>query len=107
MPQVGLNNYFEQFLEKESLFQNKKVLQANYIPEVIPHRKRQMEFVASILAVSLRNEKPSNLFIYGKTGTGKTTVIHHISESLIETAKKKDIPLKTIYVNCKLKKKHF
>ena len=104
MPQVGLNNYFEQFLEKESLFQNKKVLQANYIPEVIPHRKRQMEFVASILAVSLRNEKPSNLFIHGKTGTGKTTVIHHISESLIETAKKKDIPLKTIYVNCKLKK---
>jgi len=104
MPQLGLTDYFEQFLEKETIFRNKKVLQANYIPDTIPHRKKQIEFVASILAVSLRHEKPSNLFIYGKTGTGKTTVIQHVSESLIKTAVDKQIPVKTIYVNCKLKK---
>jgi cell division control protein 6 len=104
MPQLGLTDYFEQFLEKETIFRNKKVLQSNYIPDTIPHRKKQIEFIASILAVSLRHEKPSNLFIYGKTGTGKTTVIQHVSDSLIKTAIDKQIPIKTIYVNCKLKK---
>jgi cell division control protein 6 len=104
MAQAGLTDYFESFLEKETIFRNKKVLQSNYMPDTIPHRKKQIEFIASLLAVTLRREKPSNLFIYGKTGTGKTTVIHHVSESLISTAKKKQIPLKTVYINCKLRK---
>lgn len=102
--QFGLNDYFEKFLEKEPLFLNKKVLQSNYMPETILHRKAQVDQLAAILAPALRKEKPSNLFVYGKTGTGKTLSIQYILSKLIETATQKSIPLKTIYVNCKLKK---
>jgi len=102
--QLDLNNYFESYLKKEPLFRNKKVLQINYTPDDIPHRVNQINSLAAVLAPTLRKEKPSNVFIYGKTGTGKTLVDQHILEKLLEMARNKQIPLKTIYLNCKLKK---
>ncbi len=99
-----LNNYFENFLNKEPLFINKKSLQSSYTPEAIPHREEQIETIASILAPSLRLDKPSNLFCYGKTGTGKTLTIQYVLSNLNKLAKEKKIPLKTFYLNCKLKR---
>lgn len=104
MVQKGLGGFFENFLEKEPLFINKQVLQASYTPETIPHREEQIEQVASILAPCLRLEKPSNLFLYGKTGTGKTLSVKYVMNQLLETSKKKDISLLIIYINCKLKR---
>jgi len=89
---------------KKSIFLNKSVLQSDYTPETIPHREQQIKQVAKILACSLRLEKPSNLFIYGKTGTGKTLVVKYVLNELNKKAAALKIPLKTIYVNCKLKK---
>jgi cell division control protein 6 len=44
------------------------------------------------------------LFVYGKTGTGKTISLKYILKSMNEIAQKNKIPFKPIYVNCKLKK---
>jgi archaeal cell division control protein 6 len=99
-----LNNIFEQFLKKESLFKEKKVLQSTHIPGEINHRDTQMTHIANILAPALRMEKPSNIFIYGKTGTGKTLAIRYLAEQMLTLADNKKIPLKIIYLNCKLKK---
>jgi len=104
MTQRGLSTFFEKFLRKESLFLDKKVLQSNYTPETIPHRQEQIEQIASILAPCLRLEKPSNLFIYGKTGTGKTLTVKYTTSNINEIANKENIPVKIYYVNCKLKK---
>jgi len=49
-------------------------------------------------------EKPSNIFIYGKTGTGKTLSMRYLADQMITLADNKRIPLKIIYLNCKLKK---
>ncbi len=70
MAQKGLGGFFESYLEKSPLFINKEVLQSSYTPDTIPHRDEQIEHIASILAPCLRAEKPSNLFLYGKTGSG-------------------------------------
>jgi cell division control protein 6 len=102
--QIGLSEFFDSFLKKEPLFINKKVLQANHTPEIILHRKTQLENIASVLAPALRKEKPSNLFIYGKTGVGKTLSVQYVLNMLSETAKRNNVPLKCVYVNCKLKK---
>ncbi len=104
MVKENLNIFFERFLKSKPLFQNKKVLQANYTPETIPHRDEQVDQVAKILAPSLRLEKPSNLFVYGKTGTGKTLTVKHVTNKLTTITNQKNIPLKILYVNCKLKK---
>ncbi|MBT7402302.1 ORC1-type DNA replication protein, partial [Candidatus Woesearchaeota archaeon] len=99
-----LNDFFEEFLDKESLFIDKIVLQVKYLPDIILHRTNQMKQLASILAPALKNDKPSNLFIYGKTGTGKTLCMKHTISKMNEISKKRNIPLRIIYLNCKMKK---
>ncbi len=100
----GLAGFFEDFLTKETLFSNKKALQSNYLPETISHRDTQIHQIAQILAPILKLDKPSNLFMYGATGTGKTVTIKHVSKNLLSIANEKKIPLRACYVNCKLKK---
>lgn len=102
--QKGLEHYLKSFLEKESLFKNKKVFQPNFIPIDLLHRDDQQQQIASILAPALKGQKPSNLFIYGKTGTGKTLTMKYVAHKLSELADQRGIPLRIIYINCKLKK---
>ncbi|MEM4245578.1 MAG: ORC1-type DNA replication protein [Candidatus Nanoarchaeia archaeon] len=104
MAEKGLSKFFEDYLKRKPLFIDKKYLQPTYVPKEIPHRKKQMEEVASILAPALKKEKPSNLFIYGKTGTGKTVVVKYVTREMEELANKKNVPIKIVYLNCKLQR---
>lgn len=99
----SLTVFFEDYLKKESIFINKKVLQESYKPETIPHREEHINELANILAPILRMEKPSNIFMYGKTGTGKTLVSRYVTQNLLEIAEKNKFPVKIIYLNCKMK----
>ncbi|OIO44330.1 cell division control protein Cdc6, partial [Candidatus Pacearchaeota archaeon CG1_02_39_14] len=99
-----LDKIFDSFMEN-TLFKDKRVLQVNYNPDTIPHRTDQIEAVASILAPSLRGDRVSNLFIYGKTGTGKTLSVQHVANEISRRTKQSNRDnLKIVYVNCKLKK---
>ncbi|MBW3004587.1 ORC1-type DNA replication protein [Candidatus Woesearchaeota archaeon] len=104
MKEKGLVDYFEKFLNKKSVFRNKTALQANYTPDQILHRDDQIQLLANVLAPCLKGDKPSNIFIYGKTGTGKTLVAKYVSNQLLKIAEERDLPLKIVYLNCKLKK---
>ncbi len=101
---MGLGNFFENYLKQDSLFVDKSILSSSYMPSEIVYRETQVNAVANILAPALRLERPSNLFVYGKTGTGKTLSLKYVLKSMEEIAKKNDIKLKTIYLNCKLKR---
>jgi len=100
----GLNKFFEDYLKKDPIFLNKKALQSNYTPEIVPHREEQVQQLASILAPALRNEKPSNVFIFGKTGSGKTCVSLYVTNQIKEMSEKSNLNVKVCYLNCKLKK---
>ena len=77
-----------------SLFKNKSVLQVKYTPESIPHRDEQIKSIASILASTLRGERPSNLFVYGKTGTGKTLSVQYVQNELMKRAEEVDVEVR-------------
>ncbi len=99
-----LDKIFEAF-DNNGIFKNKSMLQNSYQPEDIPHRSKQIKQVASILAPVLRGDRASNLFLYGKTGTGKTLSIQYVRNELLKRVKKDaDFKLKMEYLNCKLKK---
>jgi archaeal cell division control protein 6 len=101
---LGLDEIFESF-NKNVVFKDKAMLQTNYTPNDIPHRDDQIKQIASILAPILRGERPSNLFLYGKTGTGKTLSVQYVRQELLKRAKKTpELKLKIEYLNCKLKK---
>ena len=99
-----MSDFLEKFIKKESLFKNKSILQSSYNPEEILHRDEQITQIAKILAPCLRLERPSNLFIYGKTGSGKTLTVQNTCKQITIISQREGIPIKFIYINCKLKK---
>lgn len=104
MIEKGPESFFEGFLRKGSVFLDKKVLQSSYNPETVLYRGEQTKQIANILAPILKGDKPSNIFIYGKTGTGKTLTTKHTTQALKEIAEREKIPLGILYINCKLKR---
>jgi cell division control protein 6 len=99
-----LDKIFESF-NKNNVFKDKSLLQTSHKPQEILHRDEQIKQIASILAPILRGERTSNLFLYGKTGTGKTLSIHYVKDELLKRISKEGgFSLKIEYLNCKLKK---
>lgn len=99
-----IDKIFDSFVNN-SLFKNKSVLQSNYSPENVSHREEQIELIASILAPALRGERVSNLFVYGKTGTGKTLGVQYVTNKMNEKIKELGSDnLRFVYLNCKMKK---
>ncbi len=99
-----LQGFFKDYLARDIFFLDKKVLQMNYTPPEISHRDEQIQQMAGILAPLLRVEKPSNLFLYGKTGSGKTLVTKHVTQQIMQLAHEQQLPVHVVYVNCKLKR---
>jgi len=101
---IEIDKIFESF-DENNIFKDKSILQANYQPKDILYRNTQIKQIASILAPVLRGEKTSNLFLYGKTGTGKTLSIQYVKDELLKRVKKDaEFKLRIEYLNCKLKK---
>ena len=93
---------FGQLLELEPLFKNKEVMRPAYTPEILPHRETQINSLASVLVSALRGETPSNILIYGKTGTGKTAVAKYVGKELMRKGEELRKPVHFIYVNCEI-----
>jgi cell division control protein 6 len=96
--------FFESYMASESLFLDKKTIQSTHIPKEIVHRDKEIKQLAEILAPTLRLERPSNAFVYGKTGTGKTLSTKYTTQQIKQLAETKGLPITVIYLNCKLKK---
>lgn len=92
---------FADLLTQGGIFQSRDVLRPTYTPSNLPHREKQINGLASILVPALRGETPSNVLIYGKTGTGKTAVAKYVGKEL-EEAGTEDRKCSVIYINCEV-----
>ncbi|MFX0068242.1 MAG: ORC1-type DNA replication protein [Promethearchaeota archaeon] len=98
----SLDETFEKFLSGR-VFKNRDVMRPTFVPKELPHREEQITRVGVILASALKNGTPSNIFIYGKTGTGKTAVTKYVLEHLSDKSRKLGVaaPIHA-YINCRM-----
>lgn len=96
-----LDDVFEQFLKSTPIFKDRNVLRHDYIPDRLPHREEQIRFLGETVAPLLKNSRCSNVFLYGKTGTGKTAVTKYVLGKLVLKAHGL-APVNICYVNCRL-----
>src|SRR3984893_5413628 len=100
MVEDSIDEIFQKAKEGRALFQNRDALSPEYVPDKLPYRETQIRQIAQILAPALHGSKPSNLLLYGKTGTGKTVVARLVVDKLHAQDASKQIA--TCYVNTRI-----
>ncbi|MGC8993605.1 MAG: Cdc6/Cdc18 family protein [Candidatus Aenigmatarchaeota archaeon] len=78
-----------------SVIKNEEVLSPEYLPANLPHREGQIKLLADNLSLLLKNKKPPNIFIHGKSGVGKTAVSKYVLREFENYS-----GIKSIYINC-------
>jgi cell division control protein 6 len=89
-------------LKSDGLFVNREVMRPTYMPEILLHRGKEINDLAAVLVTALRGETPSNVFIYGKTGTGKTAVTKFVGKELLKKGKETGKYINFVYINCEV-----
>lgn len=89
-------------LDTQQIFKNREYLRPTYIPENLPHRDEEVDQLARIWVAPLRGETPSNVFVYGKTGTGKTATVKYLMGELEGAAEDFSKEIEVIYLNCEV-----
>ncbi|GBC75158.1 hypothetical protein HRbin06_00472 [archaeon HR06] len=102
MSEDFIKEIFKSTLVKKTIFKNREVLRSEYVPNKLPFRENQIRIIAQILSPLLKGNRCSNLFLYGKTGTGKTAVARYVLKELEETANTHKINLKAVYCNTRI-----
>jgi cell division control protein 6 len=97
-----LDDVFESFVNRKQLFKDREVLRHDYIPNNLPHREDQIRLLGATVAPVLKNARCSNIFIYGKSGSGKTAVAKFVLSHLESKAKEYGASVKFCYLNCRL-----
>lgn len=97
-----LDEVFEKFFRNVKIFRDREVLRHDYLPERLPHREEQIRQLGETVAPVLKEERSSNVFIYGKTGTGKTAVTKHVLSHLEVKAKEFNASVKFSFINCRI-----
>lgn len=96
------SDIFGRLLKSEGLFVDREAMRPSYMPEILPHRDEQINELASILVPALRGETPSNIFIYGKTGTGKTASTKYVGMELVQKGEELGKHVNFVYINCEV-----
>lgn len=86
----------------DTLFDEKVVLEEEYQPENIVERDAELDAYKEALKDVLFGRNPPNVFVYGKSGLGKTAVTRHVLTNLVEEAETRDEAddLQVLWHNC-------
>lgn len=101
-PTTGTSNSSNPFTEVDPIFANKELLEISHLPDRnrIIGRDEEIDRLASAINPAIFGQSPSNVLIYGKTGTGKSLCAKYLSRKLIETGKQNDVNVGRAYIDC-------
>lgn len=89
------------FERSENIFADENVLHDDYQPQSLEERDDELEQYTGYLQPVINGAQPRNIFLYGKTGVGKTAVTKYLLDHLEEDAAEyDDLEVETLYLNC-------
>jgi len=91
---------FDDILSRPTIFRDRNVLSPHYIPETLPHREKEIEKIMKAVSPALLGQRPRNILIYGKTGTGKTSSVKYVVEKF--QSHPSESKAKVCYINCRV-----
>ncbi len=91
-------------LGDSKIFQMREVLSPHFTPKKLVFREKEINNIERAIAPSLKGERGRNLFIYGKTGTGKTSCVNYVVEEIRNIPNTKT---RISYINCRIYNSRF
>ncbi len=89
-------NIFAKKARIHELFKDERFLYPEYVPERLPHRDAEVDSLVFALQPVLQGKKPQNVFVSGKSGTGKTATVRFVLNELQQYSDR----AKGLYINC-------
>jgi archaeal cell division control protein 6 len=90
-----MGNLFDTKIETHIL-KDERFLYPDYLPEILPFRDREVSEMVFGLKPATQGKKPTNLFLTGVPGTGKTVSSKFVLNELSEFSDR----AKPVYINC-------
>ena len=91
-------------LKESAVFANREVLSPHYTPQRLVYREKEINKIENAVAPALKGEKGRNLFVYGKTGTGKTSCVKYV---INEVKSLPNTKAQISYINCRIYSSRF
>jgi cell division control protein 6 len=90
------------FVREDAIFANKELLEINHLPDEgrIVGRDDEIAELANAVNPAIFGQSPSNVLIFGKTGTGKSLCAKYVSRQLTTTAEDEGVDAAFAYVDC-------
>ncbi|GAA0252909.1 orc1/cdc6 family replication initiation protein [Haladaptatus pallidirubidus] len=83
-----------------NIYRDRDILREDYQPEKIVGRDEELQQYISALQPVINGDQPSNIFLYGKAGVGKTACTGYLLSELQSDAEEHDVDITTIRTNC-------
>lgn len=82
--------------EGESLFKEEDTLYFDYLPDLLPYRENQQQYVADSIKPLAQGRRGRSLLISGAPGIGKTSCVKYVFKELGEASDE----IKSVFINC-------
>ena len=102
MVSIQMSDSDDLFIREDPIFVKKELLEINHLPDEgrIVGRDEEIKNLANAVNPAIFGQSPSNVLIYGKTGTGKSLCAKHVSRRLVSTAHDEGVDATFAYVDC-------
>jgi cell division control protein 6 len=91
-------------LGESKIFLKREVLSPHYTPGRLVFRDKEINNIERAIAPALKGERGRNLFVYGKTGTGKTSCMKYVIDEINNIPNTK---ARISYINCRIYNSRF
>jgi len=89
------------FERDHDIYRDRDALREDYQPKELVGRDEELDTYQAALQPVINGEQPNNIFLYGKTGVGKTAATKYLLRHLREDARQyDDIELTVVFLNC-------
>lgn len=89
------------FRTQTDIIENDRVLGEDWVPADLPEREAELSQMYEALSPATRGYTPDNMFLYGKSGQGKTAATRYALNDLGEFFEdERDEELTPVYVSC-------